>query len=1038
MSLRELQNYTFISRYARYNKEKKRRETWKESTDRVRDMMLQKYAGLNVDQDINWAYDMMYKKRMLGSQRALQFGGKPILKHSEKIYNCLKNDTKFITSHGVKSFKDFSDGDTVIVLTHLGNWKPAIVRCYGKQKLYKISLSRRSNNSEIFATSNHRWILSDGTETTTLKVGDKLACAPNIFTEFNYYDSEPDERLYWAYGFVYGDGTKVKDSHGKYKYSMVRLCGKDVQYKDRFEELGFKTSSPKSCNGDVMVYTGKYLKEAPNPEIDNPRLIRAFVRGYLDADGGKNSNDTDNLFTSIQSSERDHIDFIRQCFPIAGAYLVSEKDLTGQITNFGERPTTSLFRVCNNIDGKYAAKFTVESIEENVEEDVWCLEVEDDHSFVIPNGLVTGNCTASYCNRPRFFQEALFLLLNGCGVGFSVQKHHVAQLPKMGRKVNGDKTYSIPDTIEGWSDALGILISSYLSEKDAIFSEYAACNVTLDFSLIRPEGSPLSSSSGKAPGPEPLRKALQKIKSILDDIYIDGGVFTPIQAYDIVMHAADAVISGGVRRSATIVLFSLDDQEMMQAKTGNWFYENPQRGRSNNSVVLLRGETSWKEFAEIIKSTREFGEPGFFWCDDLETLTNPCVEIGLYAYDDKGNSGWEMCNLSTINCSKVTNEDEFYEACKAAAIIGTLQAGFNTFPYLGNTTEKIVQREALLGVSMTGIMENPHITLDPEIQRKGASIVKKINKELSKKIGINPAARTTCVKPEGSSSCLLGTSSGIHPHHAKRYIRNVQANINEKPYQLFADINPFACEPSVWSANNTDAVISFTVEVPDGAKLKNQVPALELLENVVSTQRNWVLSGTNRELCTQPWLNHNVSNTVVVKEDEWDDVADFIFKNRKYLTGVSLLPHTGDKDYPQAPFTAVYTPKEIVSMYGEGGLFCSGLIEEALTLFNDNLWYAADAALGLNDEVINCINKKDARCVAINSWVKKLERFAKNYFGGDVKKATYCMKDVYNWKKYTDLTRQYRPVNFEELFEDQDDTKPMAEIACSGGACEIR
>ena len=361
--------------------------------------------------------------------------------------------------------------------------------------------------------------------------------------------------------------------------------------------------------------------------------------------------------------------------------------------------------------------------------------------------------------------------------------------------------------------------------------------VVFDYSNIRPAGSYLSSSGGKAPGPEPLKKALSNIKKVLDKSLKNSDFsasevrkLTPIEVYDIVMHAADAVISGGVRRSATICLFSPDDEKMAQAKTGNWFHDNPQRGRSNNSALLLRDKTTKEQFAELMQSVREFGEPGFVWSDSTELVVNPCVEIGLYPVDvTTGHTGWQACNLSTINCSKIETEEDFYESCKAAAIIGTLQAGFSDFAYLGEVTERIIAREALLGVSMTGIMDCPEICLDPAIQRHGAKIVKTTNKEIARKIGINIAARTTCIKPEGTTSCILGTSSGIHPHHAKRYIRRVQANKMEPIYQYFQGINERACEESVWSANDSDAVISFCIEVAPGSKTKNQINALELL-----------------------------------------------------------------------------------------------------------------------------------------------------------------------------------------------------------------
>ena len=645
------------------------------------------------------------------------------------------------------------------------------------------------------------------------------------------------------------------------------------------------------------------------------------------------------------------------------------------------------------------------------------------------------NCIASYIDRPRFFQECMYLLLCGCGTGFSVQKHHVEKLPNLVQKykANGTKKFTIPDTIEGWSDAVGVLVSSYL-EQDELFPEYVGKTVSFDYSEIRPAGSYLSSSSGKAPGPEPLKKALSSIKKVLDKAIKEAEFsatkkLRPIDVYDVVMHAADAVISGGVRRSATICLFSADDEEMALAKTGNWFHDNPQRGRSNNSALLVRGSTTSEQFSQLMNSVKEFGEPGFVWSDSTELIVNPCVEIGLYPVDEEtGETGWQACNLSTVNCAKIKTKEEFFESCRAASIIGTLQAGFSKMAYLGEVTERILRREALLGVSMTGIMERHDICLDPDIQKEGARVVKKTNKDLAKRIGINTAARTTCVKPEGTASCILGTSSGIHPHHAKRYIRRVQANKMEDIYQHFKKTNPRACEESVWSANDSDDVICFCIEVPAGSKLKNQIGAIGLLEYVKSTQQNWVMTGRNDSLCVKPFLQHNVSNTINVKPEEWEDVEKFIYKNRKYFCGVSLLPLSGDKDYPQAPFTTVYLPSEMVSHYGDGAMFVSGLIEVALNLWEDNLWAACDGLLGVGTRI-----KGNGK----REWVERCKKFAKKYMDGDIKRLTYCMKDVYNWKEWVDMKREYTAVEYTDCIEEHDNTTPEQEIACAGGACEI-
>lgn len=678
------------------------------------------------------------------------------------------------------------------------------------------------------------------------------------------------------------------------------------------------------------------------------------------------------------------------------------------------------------------------------------------------------NCCVSFCDRIEFFQECLWLLLCGCGTGFSVQHHHIEKLPEFFAHRTGEvnqtpkkKKFLIPDSIEGWADALGILLATYMPHPQ--FAEWEGYDVVFDYSNIRPAGSVLASGVGKAPGPEPLRRSLEIIRKLLNDRCANFSRLRPIDTYDIVMHASDAVLSGGVRRSATICLFSKDDMEMRKAKTGNWFTENPQRARSNNSVVLIRGEVTEQEFNEIMADVQDCGEPGFYFTDHRDQLPNPCVEIGMWpVHWITLQSGWQMCNLCEINGKKIKHKEDFALAAKAAAIIGTLQAGYTDFSYLGQTTKEIVEHEALLGVSITGMMDNPDVIFDDEIQREMAKLILDTNEWMAKKIGINPAARATCVKPAGTTSCILGSASGIHPHHAKRYFRRIQGNYLEAPLQYFKQFNPIAVEKSVWSANKTDEVITFCVEVPDGAKTKNQTSALKLLEAVKSTQQNWVAYGKRPERCSQPWLSHNVSNTINVRPDEWEGVTKFIYDNREFFAGVALLPQSGDLDYPQAPMCTVHTAREIVQMYGEGSLFASGLIVDGLRAFEDNLWAACEAALGhgeplvepkapehatvkIDGDSIDNIRMQEYHAYRqeLASWelkkdfVRRAVQFANRYFEGDVRHMTYCLKEVHNWKLWQDLQREYKDVDYSEMIEEQDNTSETREWACAGGACNV-
>jgi ribonucleoside-triphosphate reductase len=669
------------------------------------------------------------------------------------------------------------------------------------------------------------------------------------------------------------------------------------------------------------------------------------------------------------------------------------------------------------------------------------------------------NCTVSYCDRPRFFQEALWLLLCGCGVGFSVQRHHIARLPMIARPTGDEAVWLVDDSIEGWADALGALISSYFTEEHP-FPEVANRVLAFDFSKIRPKGSPLGSGMGKAPGSGPLRRSLEQVRLVLEARLAQVGTpcaMRPIDAYDIVMHASDAVLAGGVRRSATICIFSPDDEEMAKAKTGDWFVSNPQRGRSNNSALLLRDRTTRETFSRLIASVKEYGEPGFVWADSTEIMYNPCVEIGMYPVDlETGASGWAFCNLCEINMKACTTPETFQRACDAAAVIGTLQAGYDRFPYLGETTERIVRQEALLGCSMTGMMDNPAIAFDPAQQEAGARRILAMNARIAAAIGINTCARATCVKPAGTTSCILGTASGIHPHHARRYFRRVQANVSEAPLQYFKEHNPRAVETSVWNPNGTDEVITFCIEIPEEARTKNHLSAVDLLKHVELTQAHWVSAGVRHERNAAPWLRHNVSNTITVRDTEWEEVEAYIYDHRAAFAGVSLLPEGGDMDYPQAPFCAVWTYEEIMAEYGVGGLFASGLIVDGLHAFGNDLWAACDAAQGKRtidmprqptmDDAMDSREQERAlkafeqgmrTYLARRDWVRRAKKFAQNYFAGDLRRTCHCLKRVNNAKLWEDLNREYTPVDYTLLLENTDSTKLLEAQACAGGKCDI-
>jgi ribonucleoside-diphosphate reductase alpha chain len=646
---------------------------------------------------------------------------------------------------------------------------------------------------------------------------------------------------------------------------------------------------------------------------------------------------------------------------------------------------------------------------------------------LLRNNAKLYNCTATYLDRVDFFKEALFLMLSGCGIGFSVQTQHISKLPSIKVRTKSAKTFVVPDSIEGWSSAVGALMSSYfISGGD---KEYRGHKIYFDLNKIRPKGAEISGGF-KAPGPEPLRIALTKIERMLEDELTNNRTtLRSIIAYDITMFLADAVISGGVRRAASICLFSKDDEEMITAKTGSWFIDNPQRGRSNNSAVLLRQDTTKEEFNNIIKSVKEYGEPGFVWTDDLEILFNPCVEVGMYAYDENGESGWQMCNLSEINGSMSNTPEEFYKQCKAASILGTLQAGYTDFEYLTKATKNIVDREALIGVGITGWMNNPDVLFDKEVQQKGAAVVKKWNKIVADMIGINQAARTTVVKPSGNASVILGTASGIHGEHSPRYLRHVQMNKETEVAKLLAKTNPILCQDSVWS-QGTDYVIAFPIVSKPGSIYKKDLLGVKQLEYVKNAQENWIEYGTNPELCVKPYLRHNVSNTITV--DDWDEVEDYIFTNRNSLCGVSLLPKSGDKAFPQAPFTEVLTMEEITAKYGTVSMFSSGLIEAGLNAFNNNLWTALDTAQGYGE-----ILEDTHEHLLKRDFVRRFNNFAKKFT--DEIECSNCLKDVYNLHKWWKIQDNIHIIDWIKELDKKEfvDIDTLGSQGCVGNQCEI-
>ena len=499
---------------------------------------------------------------------------------------------------------------------------------------------------------------------------------------------------------------------------------------------------------------------------------------------------------------------------------------------------------------------------------------------ISPNRIY--NCAYLPIDDWRAFAEVMFLLLGGTGVGYSVQKHHVEQLPPIHKPKSKERRYLIGDSIEGWADAVKALLKSYFT---------GGSSIRFDYSDIRQKGARLITSGGKAPGPEPLKICIEKIRVILD-LKQDGEQLSPIEVHDVVCHIADAVLAGGIRRAALISLFSADDDDMISCKFGNWWELDPQRGRANNSAVLLRSKVSEEFFKSLWKKIElsNAGEPGIYLSNDKDWGTNPCCEIALRPF--------QFCNLCEVNVSDVVDQEDLEARVRAATFIGTLQAGYTDFHYLRPIWQRTTEKDALLGVGMTGIGSGKVTKLD---LKAAAKVSREENERVASILDINKSARTTTIKPAGTSSLTLGCSSGIHAWHNDFYLRRVRVGKNEAIYSYLAINHPELVEDEYFRPHDT-AVIGVPQKAPEGSILRSESP-LQLLERVKLFNQQWIKPGHRTGMNT-----HNISATVSIREHEWDAVGNWMWENKEHFNGLSVLNYDGGS-YIQAPFEDISEEK---------------------------------------------------------------------------------------------------------------------------------
>lgn len=909
--------FIHLSRYSRWLPEHQRRETWVETVDRYFtffDEHLKEFHKFAFDKKTRQELrEAVLSLEIMPSMRCLMSAGEALKRENVAGYNCLAYETNIITKeYGFVPIGSIV-GKKISVLNSDGEWSETMVKSYGEQGLSKVKFTYSGYNGteEVFATDNHDWVVNGNKiQTKDLKKGMKI---PFVLRQRLPVYNDIDYKLGIIHGLIYGDGTRTKYkitpqdanvvSCERTKGYMIRLCSDHKDLLPYFD--GYTISYPKSYGGDPVIYLydgfakTHDLKSLPSEEETESYMV-GFFRGWLAADGYIGSKQ---VTICVGSAEEK---WLRRIMPKYGIYF-SGTSVLPEKTNFGERKKDSrhlgIWRYSLTKDDiiieRKRDKFVPMTMERTVvgvqktnrTEEVFCVTVPNYHNFVIERGILTGNCAYVACDSPRVFDEILYILMNGTGVGFSVEQKYVDQLPEVAEEFHSsDTTIVVADSKLGWAKAL----------KELIHLLYSGQIPKWDVTKVRPAGSPLKTFGGRASGPEPLvalfKFCVMKFRSAA------GRKLTTIECHDIICKIAEIVVVGGVRRSALISLSDLSDDRMRSAKSGDWWKENVQRALANNSFVAKDNNIDvgifMKEWLSLYESRS--GERGIFSRvaskNQVEKLgrrdpghefgTNPCSEIILRSR--------EFCNLTEVVVRAADTPETLKRKIRLATILGTIQSTLTNFKYISKQWKQNCEEERLLGVSLTGIMDNGYTngrfskTTDQPLgdlleELKQEAIAS--NKEWATKIGIPASAAITCVKPSGTVSQLVDSASGIHSRHSPYYIRTVRADKKDPLAKLMIDLG-FPVEDDITKPDHT-YVFSFPIKSPESIFYRSNMTAIQQLELWLVYQNHWT--------------EHKPSVTITVKEHEWPEVGAWVWKHFDQISGISFLPYS-DHVYQQAPY----------------------------------------------------------------------------------------------------------------------------------------